>query len=107
MEIWPIRVEKKQRLQLAAMKAIRVAVLTVSDTASADPSADISGPTIRQILSDQGFSVQGSSAIVPDDEHRIRAMIRDWCMTGEVDLIITTGPKVSFLKVMAVFEPSS
>ncbi|KAI0921190.1 hypothetical protein AcW2_006245 [Taiwanofungus camphoratus] len=72
------------------MSATQVAILTVSDTASADPSADRSGPTIKEILSQGGFDCK-YSVIVPDDELRIRYTVQTWCDQGDVDWIITTG----------------
>ncbi|KAJ3533926.1 hypothetical protein NMY22_g7136 [Coprinellus aureogranulatus] len=78
------------------MSPFRVAILTVSDTAARDSSADRSGPTLEQILSDkQNFSVSDSdSAVVPDDVEAIQRVIRAW--TGrdgndKIDWIITTG----------------
>ncbi|KAJ7433062.1 MoaB/Mog domain-containing protein [Mycena galericulata] len=74
------------------MSPIRVAVLTVSDTASADNSADKSGPAIRDILrgDSQSFSCD-DHRIVSDDVIPIQAVVMDWCYRGDVDWIITTG----------------
>ncbi|TFK55434.1 molybdenum cofactor biosynthesis protein [Heliocybe sulcata] len=69
---------------------IRVAVLTISDTASADTTADKSGPTIREILTSQGFQC-GHHDIVPDDERKIKSAVLGWVAKGEVDWIVTTG----------------
>ncbi|RXW17242.1 hypothetical protein EST38_g8610 [Candolleomyces aberdarensis] len=74
---------------------LRAAVLTVSDTAAQDNSADQSGPTIRQSLSDRNVVIgENDHTIVGDDVEAIRGVIRDW--TGregdlKVDWIITTG----------------
>ncbi|KAJ2936055.1 hypothetical protein H1R20_g1039, partial [Candolleomyces eurysporus] len=74
---------------------LRAAVLTVSDTAAQDSSADRSGPTIKQILSDRNVVVgDNDHTIVRDDVEAIRRIIRDW--TGRegnlrIDWIITTG----------------
>ncbi|TCD68488.1 hypothetical protein EIP91_010663 [Steccherinum ochraceum] len=74
--------------------AIRAAILTVSDTAAQDASADKSGPTINTILIEQGIECR-QLKIVPDDELRIREAVKGWCEAeGEderVDLVITTG----------------
>ncbi|KAH9855051.1 MoaB/Mog domain-containing protein [Lenzites betulinus] len=72
------------------MSGASVAILTVSDTAAADASADRSGPTIQSILIEKGF-VCKHLVIVPDDEIRIRSVVLGWCDQGDVDWIITTG----------------
>lgn len=67
--------------------------LSVSDTASVDPSADKSGPIIKAIvLSQQSCQVQDTyCAIVPDDKEAIETLVVKWCSSGSVDWIITTG----------------
>ncbi|KAI0751084.1 molybdenum cofactor biosynthesis protein [Daedaleopsis nitida] len=72
------------------MPGARVAILTVSDTASLDASADRSGPIIQSILTQNGY-VCTHLQVVPDDETRIRAVVLAWCDQGDVDWIITTG----------------
>ena len=64
--------------------------LQVSDTASKDSTADRSGPTIKDVLSQQGFEVKDLT-IVPDDEEHIRTTVRTWCSAGDIDLVLTTG----------------
>ncbi|TEB32251.1 molybdenum cofactor biosynthesis protein [Coprinellus micaceus] len=78
------------------MSLYRVAVLTISDTAARDNSADRSGPTIREILSARQNVLVGEndSAILSDDPEAIQCVIRAW--TGragndKIDWIITTG----------------
>ncbi|KDQ64212.1 hypothetical protein JAAARDRAFT_201596 [Jaapia argillacea MUCL 33604] len=71
---------------------IRVAILTVSDTASATPSLDVSGPTIRAKLAAESPAFSCTDiAIVPDDEVQIRDTVNAWCDSGNVDWVITTG----------------
>ncbi|KAL1939973.1 hypothetical protein VTO73DRAFT_9308 [Trametes versicolor] len=72
------------------MSGARVAILTVSDTASADASADRSGPTIQSVLTQNGF-VCRHLVIVPDDEISIRTVVLGWCDSGDIDWIVTTG----------------
>ncbi|TFY66636.1 hypothetical protein EVG20_g4452 [Dentipellis fragilis] len=62
---------------------------SVSDTASADATADKSGPTIREIVLDKGFEVKFQQ-VVPDDEAAIKRIVREWS-AAKVDWIITTG----------------
>ncbi|KAI0331312.1 hypothetical protein GY45DRAFT_1353476 [Cubamyces sp. BRFM 1775] len=72
------------------MSGARVAILTVSDTAAADASADRSGPTIQSVLTQAGY-VCRHLVIVPDDEIRIRTVVLAWCDQGDIDWIVTTG----------------
>ncbi|OCH94289.1 hypothetical protein OBBRIDRAFT_789424 [Obba rivulosa] len=72
------------------MQTTRVAILTVSDTASVDPAADRSGPAIREVLTEQGFECP-YLLVVPDDELRIRHTVQTWCEQGDIDWVITTG----------------
>ena len=60
-----------------AIKPVRVAVLTISDTR--DEESDTSG----HVLADRG--------IVRDDIPAIRAKVKAWTTSGAVDAIITTG----------------
>ncbi|KAJ7181579.1 MoaB/Mog domain-containing protein [Mycena crocata] len=73
------------------MSRIRVAVLTVSDTASANSSADKSGPTIREILASNAAFSCGDHRIVADDVPAIQGAVNDWVSCGDVDWVITTG----------------
>ncbi|KAJ7724739.1 MoaB/Mog domain-containing protein [Mycena maculata] len=74
------------------MSPIRVAVLIVSDTASADSTADKSGPAIRELLGrDTGTFSCSDHRIVPDDIPSIQNAVKDWCNRGDVDWIVTTG----------------
>ncbi|KAG2073679.1 hypothetical protein BDR04DRAFT_1094696 [Suillus decipiens] len=74
------------------MSAIKVGVITVSDTASVDAAADRSGPTIQDIIRQRGHGCVRST-ILPDDEQQIRETVKNWCYDVEntVDWIISTG----------------
>ncbi|KAJ7581236.1 MoaB/Mog domain-containing protein [Mycena floridula] len=71
--------------------SIKVAVLTVSDTAALDSSADRSGPKIREILKGHGRFNCTHQAIVPDEVSQIQAAIQTWVDSGGVDWILSTG----------------
>ncbi|ESK81646.1 molybdenum cofactor biosynthesis protein [Moniliophthora roreri MCA 2997] len=74
------------------MSPIRVAVLTVSDTASSDASADKSGPTIREIFNQDSSKFQCvQDQIVPDEGPSIQRAVKAWVDSGGVDWIVTTG----------------
>ncbi|KAI0776158.1 MoaB/Mog domain-containing protein [Trametes elegans] len=72
------------------MPGARVAILTVSDTAAADASADRSGPVIQSVLTQNGFICK-HLVVVPDDEISIRTVVLGWCDQGDIDWIVTTG----------------
>jgi molybdenum cofactor biosynthesis protein B len=71
-----------------AFKPVRVAVLTVSDTR--DERSDTSGDILAERIEKAGHSLAGR-AIVRDSVADIRARIRGWAASGEVDAIVTTG----------------
>ncbi|GLB34197.1 putative molybdenum cofactor biosynthesis protein [Lyophyllum shimeji] len=74
------------------MYSIEVAVLTVSDRASLDSSADVSGPTIQTILNEQqGKFKCAHRQIVPDDIVPIQGAVKRWSQQEDIDWIITTG----------------
>ncbi len=65
-------------------------ILTVSDAGSRGERADTSGDAISEIMAAQGFR-EALRGIMPDETDLISARLRDWCDSGEVDLILTTG----------------
>ncbi|MBI3435351.1 MAG: molybdenum cofactor biosynthesis protein B [Proteobacteria bacterium] len=71
-----------------AFVALRIAVLTVSDTrALAD---DKSGSILAERIAQAGH-VLADRAIVQDDVETIRAKARQWIADSGVDVVITTG----------------
>jgi molybdenum cofactor biosynthesis protein B len=68
--------------------ALRIAVLTVSDTRSL--TDDKSGTTLAERIAKAGHAV-AARAIVTDDVERIRAQVKAWIADPGVDVIITTG----------------
>lgn len=68
--------------------ALKIAVLTVSDTRSL--SEDRSGDTLAERLTKAGHAL-AARAIVTDDVEKIRAQVRTWIDNPEIDAIITTG----------------
>jgi molybdenum cofactor synthesis domain-containing protein len=69
---------------------IRVAVLTVSDSASAGTAADLSGPALCQRCEQLSWPVI-STATVPDDRTAIREQLLRWAEAGQASVILTTG----------------
>jgi molybdenum cofactor synthesis domain-containing protein len=69
---------------------LRAAVLTVSDRSSAGLREDSAGPALAEFLRSEGVDVT-LTAVVPDEENRIREQLMAWADGGDVDLILTTG----------------
>ena len=66
------------------------AVITVSDLGSRGLRQDTSGPAVKAMLEEAGFSVT-YTAIVPDEREQISAALRECADDRRIDLIITTG----------------
>ncbi len=71
--------------------ALRVAVVTVSDRASAGEYQDRTGPAVEEVARERlGATVVGRDLIV-DDEALIAATITTWCDGDGCDLLLTNG----------------
>lgn len=68
----------------------RVAVLTASDKGSRGERADQSGPLIRELVEQAGYTA-ADYLILPDEQQQISEQLLRWCESGEIDLILTTG----------------
>lgn len=68
--------------------AIRIAVLTVSD--SRNLADDKSGATLAARITDAGH-ILAAREIVTDDQAKIAGKVQDWVNDPEIDAIITTG----------------
>ena len=68
--------------------ALRLAVLTVSDTR--DEAEDKSGKLLVDRLEAAGHRL-AEKLILPDDIYEIRAAVSRWICDREVDVVITTG----------------
>ncbi|MFZ5821868.1 MAG: MogA/MoaB family molybdenum cofactor biosynthesis protein [Chloroflexota bacterium] len=71
-------------------RAIRFAILTVSDRSSRGERPDASGPALADLVEAQGWRVARRD-ILPDDEMMLRETLCMWADSGEVDVILTTG----------------
>jgi molybdopterin adenylyltransferase len=69
-------------------KAVRIAVLTVSDTRT--QKEDKSGALLAEMLQADGHEL-AARAIVKDEVEEIRRQIKAWIADPAVDAIITTG----------------
>lgn len=66
------------------------AVLTISDKGARGERVDTSGPAVRRVLEENGWTVV-YTAILPDDEAQIRAALMDCADRRQVNLVLTTG----------------
>jgi molybdenum cofactor biosynthesis protein B len=71
-----------------AFLPLRIAVLTVSDTRTAE--TDRSGALLAERLTGAGHEL-AARAIVSDDVEAIRTQVRAWVADPAVDVIISTG----------------
>jgi len=71
-----------------ALKPVRVAVLTISDTR--DEESDTSGQILIDRAREAGHEV-ADRAVVRDVVADIRAKVTSWVESGDVDVILTTG----------------
>ncbi|MFM2082677.1 MAG: molybdopterin adenylyltransferase, partial [Verrucomicrobiota bacterium] len=70
---------------------MKIGRLTVSDRASAGIYEDRSGPEIERVLRAALGDASFVSAIVPDEQDKISAQLRDFADAQHCDLIVTTG----------------
>jgi molybdenum cofactor biosynthesis protein B len=70
------------------VKAVRIAVLTISDTRDAE--SDTSGQILADRVTGAGHDL-ADRAIVRDDVAAIRKQVSDWIATGDVEAVVTTG----------------
>lgn len=66
------------------------AVITVSDLGSRGQRVDTSGPAVRSMLEQAGYTVV-RTAIVSDEQNEISDILRACADETHVDLIVTTG----------------
>lgn len=69
---------------------MRVAILTVSDSAAAGTREDRSGPALQELATAQDWSVV-EREVVSDDAPSIERRLREWADGDAVDLVLTTG----------------
>jgi molybdenum cofactor synthesis domain-containing protein len=69
---------------------MKVALLTVSDSAAAGQQADLSGPLLHKLVAEGGFNVVRAE-IVPDDRRAVADWLRRAADQHRVDLALTSG----------------
>ena len=68
----------------------QAAVLTVSDRSFRGERPDGGGPLVVEVLRGAGYEVV-RTAVVPDEQPEIEAVLREMADGGEVQLLVTTG----------------
>jgi molybdenum cofactor synthesis domain-containing protein len=71
--------------------SIRVGILTISDRCSRGEAQDLSGPVMRQIVTEHLDAKVELEAVVPDERDQIAARLVSWCDEHDLELILTTG----------------
>ncbi|KAL9258047.1 Molybdopterin biosynthesis protein CNX1-like protein [Drosera capensis] len=75
--------------------AVRVAVLTVSDTVASGAGPDRSGPRAVAVVNSVSEKLGGAkviaTAVVPDETSKIKDILRRWTDVEKMDLILTLG----------------
>ena len=69
---------------------IKVAILTISDSCSQGKRQDVSGETIRQMLSAEKFDVC-QYLVVPDIQQEVAKQLMCFSDEVKVDIVLTTG----------------
>lgn len=70
---------------------ITVGILTCSDRGARGERADVSGPTLHNLVIDRLGGVVRQYRVVPDERGPIEAAIREWADHHRLDLVLTTG----------------
>jgi molybdopterin adenylyltransferase len=68
----------------------QAAVLTISDRGFRGEREDKSGPAVREILAQAGFSI-ACLKVLPDDQGLIEEQLRHLADQSRLDLVVTTG----------------
>ena len=69
---------------------VKVGILTVSDRSSSGDRPDVSGPALKKIVENQGWTIDAYT-IVPDEISRIKNILQEWVDIKKLNLILTTG----------------
>lgn len=70
---------------------ITVGILTCSDRGARGERADVSGPTLHNLVIDRLGGFVRQYRVVPDERGPIEAAIREWADEHRLDLVLTTG----------------
>jgi molybdenum cofactor biosynthesis protein B len=79
---------RREAADRAKRRAIRCAVLTVSDTRT--PATDKGGDLVQRLLEEAGHAVAARD-LVRDEPDMIRQRLEQWLANPDIDVVITTG----------------
>lgn len=72
-------------------RGLLLAILTVSDRAARGERADLTGPELKNFVTQRGGEVT-AMAIVPDEKEAIKQKLMEWCdCQNSPEIILTTG----------------
>lgn len=74
--------------ELPAFRALRIALLTISDTRTV--ARDASGDLLRDRLQAAGHQLHARH-LVPDNRYHIRAVVSGWIVDPMVEVVLITG----------------
>jgi molybdenum cofactor synthesis domain-containing protein len=72
-------------------QSIRTGILTVSDRGYRGEYRDLSGPAIRDLVTERLAATVEVLEIVPDERQAIAAALANWADERGLDLVLTTG----------------
>ncbi|MBU6152248.1 MAG: MogA/MoaB family molybdenum cofactor biosynthesis protein, partial [Chloroflexi bacterium] len=72
-------------------RPIRVGIMTCSDRGARGERADVSGPTLHNLVVDHLSGQVVQYRVVPDERTPIEATLKEWADEHKLDLILTTG----------------
>jgi molybdopterin adenylyltransferase len=70
---------------------IRIGILTASDRSYSGEYEDLSGPAIRDLVTERLEAVVELQAVVPDERAIIASTLLAWADQAGLDLVLTTG----------------
>jgi molybdopterin adenylyltransferase len=70
--------------------ALRVAILTISDSSASGARPNLGGPTMRERCVNLGWQIV-SETVLPDEREKISEQLKQLTDSGTLDLILTTG----------------
>ena len=69
---------------------LRFGLRTIPARAARGAREDASGPALKRLVEEQGWSLIRQS-LLPDDQASIRDLLSTWADSAELDVILTTG----------------
>ena len=73
------------------LKGLQLAILTVSDRSARGERPDLTGPELKNFVTQRGGEVT-AMAIVPDEKEAIKQKLMEWCdCQNSPEIILTTG----------------